>query len=390
NPSGRLCAHAIEGFSPGFTASSEGIDVYVRGDSGQVARALRVWDALRGFKGGRWVTEIAEQLGVSERTVRRDIIELQDAGIDIEVTKRANRVYARLTEERNYSPVSITKRERFTLLAVRRVFDVFAKTPFLEDVQSVLAKLEQRMSEKERAELAAFGEQFVYMPDHGTKSYEGKDEIIDAIQDSIIKRKVLRYRYRDTRGRSRSGFLAPFRLAMYRHGLYCVGAQLKSADSEARDARLGVFAIERFTEAEHLKQHDFEIPMDAPVREILTGAFGPHLRDDNGPHDVVVEFSASKAQLVSSREWHPEQTVSTLPEGASGCRSARPASRLSCLGSSNGDRTRARLHRTRLSNRSRASSLRRTRSTSITLEDGDVENRANQREGCLRRNDPRS
>ena len=93
--------------------------MYRRGDFGQVARALRVVDELRGFKRGRWVSEIAEAIGASERTVRRDLAELQDAGIDIEVTKQANRVYACLTAERNYSPVSITKRERFTLLAVR-------------------------------------------------------------------------------------------------------------------------------------------------------------------------------------------------------------------------------------------------------------------------------
>lgn len=78
--------------------------------------------------------------------------------------------------------MSITKRERFTLLAVRNVFDVLRGTPFHDDVRSVMAKLEQRMNEKERDEIAAFGERFVYLPDHGTKSYEGKDDIIDAIQ----------------------------------------------------------------------------------------------------------------------------------------------------------------------------------------------------------------
>jgi hypothetical protein len=39
-------------------------------------------------------------------------------------------------------------------------------TPFLDDVRSVMSKLEQRMSAKEREELAAFGERFMYMPDH--------------------------------------------------------------------------------------------------------------------------------------------------------------------------------------------------------------------------------
>ena len=81
--------------------------MYRRGDVGQVARALRVLDCLRGFKHGRWISEIATEVGASERTVRRDITELQDAGFDIELIKRENRTIASLTTERNYSPVSI-------------------------------------------------------------------------------------------------------------------------------------------------------------------------------------------------------------------------------------------------------------------------------------------
>ena len=292
--------------------------MYRRGDLGQVARAFRVLDALRGFKRGRWVTEIAEAINASERTVRRDLAELSDAGLDIEITKQANRVFARLTAERNYSTVAITKRERFTLLAVRRVFDVFRNTPLLEDVLSVLAKLEQRMTEKERTELDAYGDQLVYMPDHGTKSYEGKDDIIDAIQSAIINGRLVRYRYGDRRGAARAGYLAPFRLAMYRHGLYAIGARLKAATDDVASAPLGVFAVERFIEAEYDRAHAFQMPTDSrarEVREVLSGAFGPHLPDGPEPHTVIVEFSAEKAHLVSSREWHPTQQVTTLPQG---------------------------------------------------------------------------
>ena len=171
------------------------------------------------------------------------------------------------------------------------------------------------MSEKERAEHAAFGQQFVYMPDHGTKLYEGKDDIIDAIQTGILARKVVRYRYGDARRRSRAGYLAPFRLAMYRHGLYVIGAQLDEPGADCASARLAVFAIERFTEAEYLRSSSFEIPNDARIRDVLAGSFGPHLPDASGPHDVVVEFSAEKAHLVSSREWHPTQTITGLEDG---------------------------------------------------------------------------
>jgi predicted DNA-binding transcriptional regulator YafY len=259
---------------------------------------------------------IASEVGASERTVRRDIAELQDAAFDIEITKRDGRVIATLADERNYSPVSITKRERFTLLAVRSVFDVLQGTPFLDDVRSVMQKLEQRMSDKERAEVTAFGERFIYLPDHGTKSYAGKDDIIDAIQTGILSRKVVRYRYADARGRARDGFVAPFGMVLYRHGLYAVGGRLKTAEADASTASIAMFALERFAEAEHLRAHDFTIPADFNIRDVLHGAFGPHLVDASGPHDVVVEFSAAKALLAASRAWHPTQSIEERANGS--------------------------------------------------------------------------
>jgi proteasome accessory factor B len=289
--------------------------MYRRGEVGQVARALRVLDELRGFKLGRWVSEIAKEVGASERTVRRDIAELQEAGFDIAVIKRDNRVIARLESEQNYSPVSITKRERFTLLAVRNVFDVLRGTPFHDDVHSVMAKLEQRMNDRERDEVATFGERFVYLPDHGTKSYEGKDDIIDAIQTGILARKVVRYRYADARGRTRDGFLAPYGIVLYRHGLYAIGGRLKSADSDTGSATVGVFAIERFAEAEHLRAHDFDVPRAFHIRDALHGAFGPHLVDESGLQQVVVEFSREKAHLVSTRTWHRTQRIVEVRDG---------------------------------------------------------------------------
>ncbi|HEX4450312.1 MAG TPA: WYL domain-containing protein [Kofleriaceae bacterium] len=291
--------------------------MYRRGEFGQVARALRVLDALRGFKLGRWVNEIAEEMGVNKRTVRRDIAELQDAGFDIEITEDDRRAIARLIDERNYSHVPITKRERLTLLAVRSVFDVLRGTPFLEDVESVMTKLKQRMSDKDRSELAAFGERFFYMPDHGTKSYEGKEDIIDAIQTGLLAHKVVEFSYRDGRGKARSGYLAPYGMILYRHGLYVVGDYLKAPNAPTSSGTRVVFAIERFIEAEHLREHEFAVARDFNMREMLdlAGAFGPYLPGPNGPHLIVVEFSAARAELATSRTWNVTQTVEKLADG---------------------------------------------------------------------------
>ena len=291
--------------------------MYRKGDLGQVARALRVLDCLRGFKHGRRVGEIAAEVGASERTVRRDITELQDAGFEIELGKRENRTIARLAIERNYSPVSITKRERFTLLAVRSVFDVLGGTPLHDDVISVLAKLEQRLSTAERKESAALGERFAYVPDGGTKAYDDKVDIIDAIQTGILSRKIVRYGYKDSRGRAKRGYLAPFALLLYRHGLYAVGSRGNDPEIETSDwpTTLGVFAVERFTEADHLRERSFDIPADFKIDDVLHGAFGIHVGDPTKATKVVVEFSDEKAALVEARTWHPTQRIERIADG---------------------------------------------------------------------------
>jgi len=288
--------------------------MYRRGETGQIARTLRVLDALRGFKHGRRIAEIAREVGTSERTVRRDLTELRDAGFDIEITKLDQRSFALLAVEKTYSSVSITKSERLTLLAVRNVFDVLRGTPFLDDVHAVMAKLEQRMNEKERDELRAFAKKFVYLPDHGTKSYVGKEDIINAILTGVLAQNVVQYRYADARGRARHGHLAPYGMVLYRHGLYAIGGRLQTVNGDMAGAPLAIFAIERFTEAEHLRAHKFAVPPAFDIAKHL-GPFGPHLADENGPHEVVVEFSRDKALYATSRTWDESQQLDARPDG---------------------------------------------------------------------------
>jgi predicted DNA-binding transcriptional regulator YafY len=295
------------------------VDVYRRGDLGQVARALRVLDALRGFRHGRALSELAAEVGVSERTVRRDLAELVDAGFEIDLSPIDRRAAARLIE-RSYSNVPITRRERFTLLAVRSVFDVLRGTPLHDDITSVLTKLEQRMSPEEREEHATFGDRFAYIPDGGTKAYDGKDDIIDALQTGILSRKVVRYAYTDSRNRTQRGFLAPFCLLLYRHGLYVIGRRLKSPDQgktpiDATSSSLGVFAVERFTEAAHLRASSFIVDPGFRIADALHGAFGIHIADPGRAQQVVIEFSKAKAHLVAARLWHPTQTIESLADG---------------------------------------------------------------------------
>lgn len=273
-------------------------------------------DELRGFRRGRRLGEIASQLGASERTIRRDLADLRSAGFEIESVALEGRAGARLVE-RTYSNIAVTRRERYTLLAIASLFDVLRGTPLWEDVASLQRKLEQRMSPEERAEHASLGDRFAYVPDGGTKAYEGKEDILDALLTGVLSRRAVRYAYRDARGRSRQGYLAPYTMLLYKHGLYVVGCRLREPGDGraiAPNAPIAVYAVERFSEAEAMRNAPFTAPAGFRISEILNGAFGIHVMTNTAPHRVVIEFSAEKAAFVRARVWHPTQTFEELAD----------------------------------------------------------------------------
>ncbi|HRC58947.1 MAG TPA: transcriptional regulator [Kofleriaceae bacterium] len=292
---------------------------YRRGEVGQVARALLVLDALRGFRLGRELSELAQALGVSTRTVRRDLEELRTAGFEIESLLLAGKAAARLLE-RSHSHIAITRRERYTLLAIGSFFDVLRGTPLWEDVSSLQKKLEQRMGPEERAEHATFGDRFAYVPDGGTKAYQGKEDVLDGLLTGVLSRRVVRFVYQDARGRAQRGLLAPLTMLLYKHGLYVVACRLSSSE-QVRAVALEpgtpvvVYAAERFSEVEPVRGSSFSPPPDFHLDRVLQGAFGVHVARDGKSHRAVIEFSAAKAAYVRARVWHPTQHIEELADG---------------------------------------------------------------------------
>lgn len=52
------------------------------------------------------------------------------------------------------------------------------------------------------------------------------------------------------------------------------------------------------------------MPTDFKLADVLHGAFGPHLPNVDGPHEILVEFAADKAGYVTSRTWHDSRAES--------------------------------------------------------------------------------
>src|SRR5262245_55273886 len=153
----------------------------LKGRYSQTARTLRMLDRLRGRRRGVLLADLASEFEVTERQVRNDLVALEEAGYHLEYARQENRSAVILLEAASRA-VPLTRRERYTLLAVRSMFDVLKDTPLYEDVASICEKLMELLTPSEREELATFGERFVYVPDGGVKNYEGKEDVLDALQ----------------------------------------------------------------------------------------------------------------------------------------------------------------------------------------------------------------
>lgn len=284
-----------------------------KGKYGQAARTLRILEELKASPDGAPLAPLAAELGISERQLRRDLEALDEAGFTYELISIDRRAAARLTDQRGID-LRLSQRERFALLAARRVFDVLEGTPLHEDVASIYDKLTASLPEEQKKELARFGDRFVYLPDGGRKTYDDKADILNALLTGVLRRRYVRFRYRAKSGEITEGRLAPYALVLYKQGLYAIGRVEGEQQFRNAGAPLArTFALERFLEAEHVRGADFEVPEDFRVDRYFHGAFGIYLGDLT--EHVIIDFRAEARELVEARTWHPSQTITRLENG---------------------------------------------------------------------------
>lgn len=274
-----------------------------KGKYQQGVRVLRMIGELRLRHAGMTVQELADAFEISTKQVRRDLDLFEAEGCQVERVKGEGpgepmRIVVRDAPLRR---LDLTLRERYALLAVRRMFDVLEHTPLYEDVRSVYAKIAQGFPVDRRAEMERMQDRFIFLPDGGRKCYAAREEVLDQLMSGVLYRAQVRYAYTNSSGKHHHGTLEPFAIVLYRQGLYVVGR--KQGSDQTR-----VFAVERFVTAEYVRRERFEVPADFRVEDHFKGVFGI-FAGGKAAMRVVIDFTARVAEFVRARDWHPEQTL---------------------------------------------------------------------------------
>jgi len=218
------------------------------------ARLLRLLSLLQGRR--EWAgTELAERLGVTDRTVRRDVGRLRELGYPVEGTTGTAGGY-RLTSGEDLPPLLLDDEE-----AVAIATSLLGTLGDGETAGRALAKLTQVMPARLRRRVGAVAESVVSVPDHrGARIDPG---VLAVLAAAVRDREIVRFGYRRRDGTTGERRVEPHHVVAT-HGLW----YLVAFDAGAGDWR--TFRVDRIDRPEsvRLRFARRELPAGDPAEHV--------------------------------------------------------------------------------------------------------------------------
>jgi predicted DNA-binding transcriptional regulator YafY len=271
------------------------------------AEVIRQWKILKTIEAGRFTStaRLGEAYGVTERTIRRDIEALQEAGFPIYDDRVDGKKVWRLVDGYKQRLVqSFSLSELAALHFSRNMLSFLRGAPFAQDLETAFQKIREALPEKSLPYLARIQDLFSARPDPW-KDYSKKQDVIAGLIDATLHQRQAQLAYYSFNSRrTKSYTVDPYRLVYYRGGLY-----LYARAHEYGEVR--TFAVERIQKIEVLDQ-GFEVPADFDPSEYARGAFGILA---GKPQTVELVFPAPLAGYIRERSWHESQQLFDEPDG---------------------------------------------------------------------------
>jgi proteasome accessory factor B len=271
---------------------------------------VRQWILLRLLSSRRFgltVREIHDELGVSEKTVRRDLETFVEAGFPLEeIPQDHGRKAWRLASDRNQPGLSFAYDEALALYLGRRFLEPLAGTPFWNAAQQAFRKIRAMLGEGAIKYAEDFG-QFFHRTTVGASDYSKKADIIDALMVGIEDAKAVFLTYQSLQATEPVTYdVYPYGLVYHRGALYLVG--YAPDHKEIRH-----WKVDRIADA-GVTEFPFPRPKEFDLQEHLRGSFG--VFQGGGEVRVKVRFSPTVARYVCEGDWHATQKLTTQKDGS--------------------------------------------------------------------------
>ncbi len=271
---------------------------------------IRQWILLRTLCArhhGVTVKELIEELGVSDKTVRRDLEMFQQIGFPLaETVEDHGRKKWRIDAAKNQPGLAFAFDEAVALYLGRRLLEPLAGTVFWEAAQRAFRKIRATLGEGALGYLDRFAGMFHHTA-VGASDYHRKAELIDRLMMAIEDRRQVLMRYQSLRATEPVTYdVFPYGLAYHRGSLYLVG--WAPGHQEIRH-----WKVDRIEDVD-LTDFPFDRPADFDLAAHFSGSFGVY--HGGGPvQRIRVAFSAAVARYVTEGAWHASQRLHPQPDG---------------------------------------------------------------------------
>lgn len=272
---------------------------------------IRQWEILRAIdsvRHGIGIAKLAAELGVHQRTVRRDLDALSRAGFPLFDQKINGTSLWKLEARpfRGLEDMGLGLMELCALYFSRTLLSTLGGTPFVDETERAFAKIERALPPGCRKFLDDLPRLLKAKP-RGRKIADDDRrmrEVLGRALDATLlhRRAAMRYASASSQ-RTKEYLVDPQRIVYADGGIYLVAWVPAYAG-------MRTFAAERI-ETFGLTDEKF-LPRPLPLEP-----FGDSLGVNTGaPETIVLEFDAAAAPFVREREWHKSQVVEDRADGS--------------------------------------------------------------------------
>lgn len=266
------------------------------------SQVARITFMLRRLIGGATVGELAEELQVTKRQVHRDLQQLEESGYPLEQEDGR----WKLPVGFKGLEVTVSPYEIMSLHLAQSHLAYLKGTPFVDDLDSVIKKVEAGLPDKIRNHLERIVTTFAPLQ-RPARAYAAQKNLLDSLRKALLRQLtvVLRNYQKPGVGHAEDYLVNPYVLVLYQYGLYLVGYSHRAGE-------IRTFAVERIKNVE-VTEDMFELPQSFSLAERFEQGFG---LIEEPPQKVRIWIAPNWAFFVKERSWHPTQALKAQKDGS--------------------------------------------------------------------------
>jgi predicted DNA-binding transcriptional regulator YafY len=244
---------------------------------------------------GATVRELAHEMGVAEKTIRRDLNRFKKVGFSlVETTEERGRKTWRLVNDGRLPPLTFTFDEAVVLYLARPFLEPLAGTQLWHAAHSAMRKIRATLSESAMKYLDQFPKLF-HSTSNGFGNYSMKAGIIDELTIASEERKAVHITYQSHRATE------PATRDVYPYGLMRNKGSLYLVAFAPEHDKVRFYKIDRI-DAIETTPIVFQRPSDFNFEDLVARSFGIFCGDDD--ITVVIKFLPTVARYVLESNWN--------------------------------------------------------------------------------------